>query len=139
MPAPSDFGDGATIIEGPMPSTAHVHAHSPGSSRGKGVEPSSPAKNYSTFAKTPDYLSEDRPFVVLIDKKGVLGALQELDGHLRTVRGFLFFLSLTLRLRCSQLYESLISISFAWVLQAGYNKIISDKVRDCSDGGPVLA
>ena len=87
MPAPSDFGDGTTIIEGPSPSKGYAHAHAPGgiSSRGKGAEVSSLVKPYSTFAKTPDYFSEERPFVVLIKKTGVIGALQELDGHLRTV------------------------------------------------------
>ncbi|KAH9991862.1 hypothetical protein BJV77DRAFT_1004826 [Russula vinacea] len=69
MPAHSDFGDGTTIIEGPSPSKGYAHAHAPGgiSSRGKGAEASSL-----------------RPFVVLIKKTGVIGALQELDGHLRT-------------------------------------------------------
>jgi hypothetical protein len=84
MPAPSDFGDGTTIIEGPSPNTAYAHAHAPGASRGKGVEaPSLVKKNYSTFAKTPDYFTEDRPFVVLIKKQGVVAALEELDGDLR--------------------------------------------------------
>jgi hypothetical protein len=86
MPAPSDFGDGTTIIEGPSPNTAYAHAHAPGASRGKGVEaPSLVKKNYSTFAKTPDYFTEDRPFVVLIKKQGVVAALEELDGDLRQV------------------------------------------------------
>ena len=80
MPLPSDFGDGVTVIEGPTPSTAYAHA------RGKGGEVSPPVKTYTTFAKTSDYFSEDRPFVVLIGRKGIIGALQELDGHLRTDR-----------------------------------------------------
>jgi hypothetical protein len=131
MPTPSDFGDGATVIEGPTPST-HAYAHSPGgsSSRGKGAAAS---KRYPTFAKTPDYFSEERPFVVLIGKKGVTGALQELDGHLRTVRSFLFLtltLTLTLRLRCSQADINIFCVG----RQAGYNKILSDKVCDCSEG-----
>jgi len=37
----------------------------------------------STFSSTSDYFSEDRPFVVLIGKRGILGALQDLDAHLR--------------------------------------------------------
>jgi len=91
MPAPSDFGDGSTVIEGVTPSQAHAHgAHVPrGGSRGKGVETFSPAKasgyfrDTTTFAKTTDYFSEERPFVVLIGKNGVIGALRELDEHLR--------------------------------------------------------
>lgn len=92
MPAPSDFGDGATVIEGPTPSQAHAYgAHVPpggSSARGKGVEMFAPAKTSgfrdgSTFAKTSDYFSEERPFVVLIGKGGVIGALRELDEHLR--------------------------------------------------------
>jgi len=84
MPSPSDFGDGATVIEATMPSTGFAHGHVPGgSSRGKGVESSpSKANAHTTFAKTSDYFSEERPFVVLIGKKGVIGALEELDNHL---------------------------------------------------------
>jgi hypothetical protein len=82
MPVPSDFGDGATAIEGPSASIGYAHGHvASGSSRGKGAELSR-----STFAKTSDYFSEDRPFVVLIGRKGVTGALQELDQQLRAVR-----------------------------------------------------
>lgn len=103
MPAPSDFGDGATVIEGATPSQAYAHgAHVPpggSSGRGKGVETSSPAKTSghrdstsSTFAKTTDYFSEERPFVVLIGKNGVIGALRELDEHLRNVCMNFFFL-----------------------------------------------
>jgi hypothetical protein len=100
MPAPSDFGDGTTVIEGVMPSQAHAYgAHVPpgaSSTRGKGVESSSPVKtsgfHYSaTFAKTTDYFSEERPFVVRIGKPGVIGALRELDEHLRNVRMIFFF------------------------------------------------
>jgi hypothetical protein len=93
MPAPSDFGDGATVIEGVTPSQAHAHgasAHVRPSARGKGVEFSSEktADNHrdrTTFAKTTNYFSEERPFVVLIGKDGVIGALRELDEHLRNV------------------------------------------------------
>jgi hypothetical protein len=88
MPAHSEFGDGTTIIEGPMPSYKHAHVPTGGNIRGKGVEASSSDKAYSTFAKASDYFSEERPFVVLTGKKGVIGALQELDGLLRTVRAF---------------------------------------------------
>jgi len=86
MPSPSDFGDGATVIEGPSASIGYAHAQghvASGSSRGKGAELS--AKSHSTFSKTSDYFSEERPFVVLVGKKGVIGALQELDQLLRTV------------------------------------------------------
>ncbi|KAI0269647.1 hypothetical protein BGY98DRAFT_1101011 [Russula aff. rugulosa BPL654] len=93
MPAASDFGDGSTVIEGATPSHAHaLGAHvPPGGShgRGKGVEMFSPAKpsghnrDLTTFAKTTDYFSEERPFVVLIGKDGVIGALRQLDEHLR--------------------------------------------------------
>jgi hypothetical protein len=92
MPTPSDFGDGATVIEPAAISSGYPHAHAlgahaaSGSSRGKGAESSSPVKMQSTFARTPDYFSEERPYVVHIGKKGVLGALQELDEHLRQVR-----------------------------------------------------
>src|SRR5216684_7198484 len=95
MPATSDFSDGTTIIEGPTPSTAHaLGAHVPfggSTGRGKGVETSSPAKSYgyreqTTFARTSDYFSEERPFVVRIGKKGVIGELQELDEHMNNVR-----------------------------------------------------
>ena len=100
MPAPSDFGDGTTIIEGPTPSQAHAYgAHVPPggkSTRGKGVETFLPAKtsgfrDSTTFAKTTDYLSEERPFVVVIGRNGVLGALRELDEQLRNVCMNLFF------------------------------------------------
>ncbi|KAH9980738.1 hypothetical protein BJV74DRAFT_855197 [Russula compacta] len=98
MPAPSDFGDGVTVIDGPTGGSngiAHAQGHvASGSSRTKGVELSSYSKAPTTFAKTSDYFSEERPFVVLIGRKGVLGALQELDEHLR---------------------------------QGGYNKILSNK------------
>ncbi|KAI0246092.1 hypothetical protein BJV78DRAFT_197706 [Lactifluus subvellereus] len=84
MPTPSDFGDGATVIEGATASTGYAYAHAPsGSSRGKGVESSSPTKMQSTFTKTLDYFSEERPYVVHLGKQGVIGALQELDEHLR--------------------------------------------------------
>jgi len=112
MPAPSDFGDGATVIGGPTPSTAHARGGS--SSRGKGAGAFSKPFAYSTFSKTPDYFSEERPFVVLIGKKGVIGALQELDGHLRTVCTHPLFFSLTLVFGVLS-YEPLTSIFFAWV------------------------
>jgi hypothetical protein len=101
MPAPSDFGDGATVIEGATPSHAHAHgAYVPpggSSGRGKGVETFSPAKTSGSgyyrdsgiFAKTTDYFSEERPFVVVVGKNGVIGALRELDEHLRNVRFFI--------------------------------------------------
>jgi hypothetical protein len=103
MPAPSDFGDGTTIIEAATPSRAHAHgAHVPpggsvGRGKGSGVETSSAEKtsgyrDSSTFAKTTDYFSEERPFVVLIEKDGVIGALRRLDEHLRKVcMNFLFY------------------------------------------------
>ncbi|KAI9431714.1 hypothetical protein H4582DRAFT_2003691 [Lactarius indigo] len=100
MPAQSEFGDAATMIDGPAASSSgyasaykHAHAHV-ASGRAKGAESAS-GTALTTFARTPDYFSEERPFVVHIGKKGVIGALEELDGHLRT---------------------------------AGYNKILSDKV-----------
>lgn len=93
MPAQSEFGDAATVIDGPAGSSGyasykHAHAHV-ASGRAKGAESASASARdtaLSTFARTPDYFSEERPFVVLIGKKGVLGALEELDAHLRTVR-----------------------------------------------------
>ena len=87
MPAHSEFGDGTTVIEGPTPTYAHAHVPI-GSSRGKGAEASLVKKAYSTFAKTSDYFSESRPFVVHIGKKGVIGALQDLDSLLREVCAF---------------------------------------------------
>ena len=84
MPSPSDFGDGVTVVEGPSASIGYAHAQghvASGSSRGKG----SVAKSHSTFAKTFDYFSEDRPFVSLIGKNGVIGALRDLDQNLRAV------------------------------------------------------
>jgi hypothetical protein len=69
MPAPSDFGDGSTVIEGATPSHC----------RGKRVETFPPAKlsghyrDLTTFAKTTDYFSEERPFVVVVGKDGVIG------------------------------------------------------------------
>jgi len=56
------------------------------SGRGKDVEsPSAQVTKPSTvtFSRTANYFSEERPFLVLVDKKGVVGALQELDGQLR--------------------------------------------------------
>ena len=89
MPAHSEFGDGTTVMEGPTPSYAHAHVPI-GGSRGKGAEASFLEKTQrSTFAKTSDYFSEERPFVVLIGKKGVIGALQDLDSLLRAVCTFL--------------------------------------------------
>ncbi|KAH9008960.1 hypothetical protein EDB84DRAFT_1571640 [Lactarius hengduanensis] len=91
MPAQPDFGDAATMIDGPGASRSgsgsastykHAHAHV-ASGRAKGAESAS-GTALTTFARTPDYFSEERPFVVLIGKRGVLGALEELDGHLRT-------------------------------------------------------
>jgi hypothetical protein len=88
MPLASEYGDGVTVVEGPTASIGYAHAQghvASGSSRGKGAELSSETKSHTTFAKTSDYFSEERPFVVLIGKKGVIGALQELDQLLRTV------------------------------------------------------
>ncbi|KAH9170107.1 hypothetical protein EDB89DRAFT_2072397 [Lactarius sanguifluus] len=89
MPAQSEFGDAATMIDGPTAggsgfasANKHAHAHV-ASGRAKGAESAS-GTALTTFARTPDYFSEERPFVVHIGKKGVLGALEELDGHLRT-------------------------------------------------------
>lgn len=101
MPAPSDFGDGVTVVEGATPSHAHAHgAHVPAgasSSRGKGVETGKTSgyfRDSTTFAKTTDYFSEERPFVVIIGKKGVIGALRDLDEHLRNVCMNFFLTSL---------------------------------------------
>lgn len=95
MPAQSEFGDGATMIDGPTGSSGyasttaaymHAQAHA-ASGRAKGAESAKGRGTLtSTFARTPDYFSEERPFVMLIGKKGVLGALQDLDAHLRAVR-----------------------------------------------------
>jgi hypothetical protein len=89
MPTPSDFGDGSTVIEGPTANIGYAYARAHGahaaSSRGKGAESLSPTKTQSTFTKTLDYFSEERPYVVHIGKKGIIGALQELDQHLRQV------------------------------------------------------
>ncbi|KAH8989924.1 hypothetical protein EDB86DRAFT_3080693 [Lactarius hatsudake] len=89
MPAQPEFGDAATMIDGPGASRSgsastykHAHAHV-ASGREKGAESAS-GTALTTFARMPDYFSEERPFVVLIGKRGVLGALEELDGHLRT-------------------------------------------------------
>ncbi|KAH9170108.1 hypothetical protein EDB89DRAFT_2072398 [Lactarius sanguifluus] len=89
MPAQSEFGDAATMIDGPPGASRsgsastykHAHAHV-ASGRANGAESAS-GTALTTFARTPDYFSEERPFVVLIGKRGVLGALEELDGHLR--------------------------------------------------------
>jgi hypothetical protein len=86
MPTPSDFGDGSTVIEGATANTGYAHAHASRTSRGKGDELSPLTKTQSTFAKTTDYFSEERPYVVRIGTKGVIGALQELDQRLRQVR-----------------------------------------------------
>ncbi|KAH9960008.1 hypothetical protein BC827DRAFT_1133897 [Russula dissimulans] len=86
MPSFSEFGDGVTVIEATTPNTGFAHGHAPvGSSRGKGVEVELYPKThtYTTFAKPSDYFSEERPFVVLIKKNGVIGALQELDAQLQ--------------------------------------------------------
>lgn len=89
MPAQSEFGDATTVIDGPsgsfMPSAAYIHMQS---LRGKGVEsPSHVTKpSTSTFARTANYFSEERPFLVLIDKRGIVAALQELDAQLHAVR-----------------------------------------------------
>ncbi|KAH9061803.1 hypothetical protein EDB83DRAFT_2520237 [Lactarius deliciosus] len=88
MPAQPEFGDAATMIDGPGASRSgsastykHANAHV-ASGRAKGAESAS-GTALTTFARMPDYFSEERPFVVLIGKRGVLGALEELDGHLR--------------------------------------------------------
>ncbi|KAF8272432.1 hypothetical protein EI94DRAFT_1718028 [Lactarius quietus] len=66
MHAYSEFGDATTVYDGPtgnssnMPST-YIHMHALGG-RGKGP---------TTFARTANYFSEERPFIVLIDRKGV--------------------------------------------------------------------
>jgi hypothetical protein len=55
------------------------------SMRGKGVESPSThvtKPSMSTFARTANYFSEERPFLVLIDKRGIVAALQELDAQL---------------------------------------------------------
>lgn len=89
MPGHSEFGDATTVIDGPTVSSsqyAHMHALGAGG-RGKGAEsPTARATKPSTFSRTANYFSEERPFLVLIGKKGVVGALQELDAHLRNVR-----------------------------------------------------
>jgi hypothetical protein len=87
MPAASDFGDGATVVEAATAGTSHAFVHAArGSTRGKGVEFSPSVKTHTTFAKTPDYFAEERPYVVHIGKKGVLDALHELNEHLLQVR-----------------------------------------------------
>jgi hypothetical protein len=87
MPAASDFGDGATVVEAATAGTSHAFVHAArGSTRGKGVEFSPSVKTHTTFAKTPDYFAEERPYVVHVGKKGVLDALYELNEHLLQVR-----------------------------------------------------
>ncbi|KAN0135811.1 hypothetical protein V8E53_006263 [Lactarius tabidus] len=86
MPSHSEFGDATTVIDGPsgsyVPSAAYIHMQS---MRGKGVEsPSAQVSkpNASTFSRTANYFSEERPFLVRIDKRGIVAALQELDEQL---------------------------------------------------------
>jgi hypothetical protein len=88
MPAQahSEFGDATTVIDGPTASSGYaaysaMHALGAG---GRGKRSESHVTKPS-FSRTADYFSEERPFLVLIDKKGVVGALQELDAHLRSV------------------------------------------------------
>jgi hypothetical protein len=90
MPSHSEFGDATTVIDGPsgsyVPSAAYIHMQS---MRGKGVEsPSAQVSkpNASTFSRTANYFSEERPFLVRIDKRGIVAALQELDEQLHVVR-----------------------------------------------------
>jgi hypothetical protein len=121
MPAQSEFGDAATMIDGPAgsygyTSTSYVHAQAHAASgRAKGAESANARGTVSTFARTPDYFSEERPFVVHIGKKGVLGALEELDQHLRTVRSRSHTVLSMGKLTSGR-------------RQGGYNKILSDKV-----------
>ena len=99
MPAQSEFGDASTMIDGPTgsygytsTSAAYIHAQAHAASgRAKGAESANARGTMSTFARMPDYFSEERPYVVHIGKKGVLGALEELDEHLRTVRSRLAY------------------------------------------------
>jgi hypothetical protein len=92
MLTPSDFGDGVTVIRrgGPTPLAIPKYMHpqpyvATGRNSGNGAELSSVIESHSISPKISDYFSEERPFVVLIGKKGVIGALQELDQILRTV------------------------------------------------------
>ena len=48
-------------------------------------------RDVTTFTKTTDYFSEELPFVVVVGKDGVIGALRQLDGHLRNVYMNFFF------------------------------------------------
>jgi hypothetical protein len=77
MHTSSNIDDGATVIKEPMASRNGC---------GKEVALSSVSKSHSTFAKISDYISEEPPpFFVLIGKKGIIDALQELDQLLRRV------------------------------------------------------
>ena len=86
MPAQahSEFGDATTVIDGPTGSSGFTAMHALGAG-GRGKRSESHVTK-PTFSRTADYFSEERPFLVHIDKKGVLGALKELDAHLRSVR-----------------------------------------------------
>ena len=94
MPALSEFGDPATMRDGPLASSGyapgsymHAHGHSANGSAMSAESASARGNAVGAFARTPDYISEDRPFVVLINgKRDVFGALKDLDAQLRKVR-----------------------------------------------------
>ncbi|KAF8272431.1 hypothetical protein EI94DRAFT_1776807 [Lactarius quietus] len=79
MPSHSEFGDATTVIDGPTGSSGYTYAHMQALGGRAGVTKPSTV----TFSRTANYFSEERPFLVLINKKGVVGALQELDAQLR--------------------------------------------------------
>ena len=75
-----------TVIEGPSPDTGNADTCAPSEGTvDEEAKSSFVTEPQSTFAKMSDYFSEERPFVVLIEEKGVIGALQMLDQRLRTV------------------------------------------------------
>lgn len=128
-PAPSNFGDGITVIEGPSPSTGNADARAPsGSTVDKEAKSSFVTEPQSTFAEMSDYFSEERPFVVLMEEKGVIGALQILDQRLRTV---CVTPLPSLDLFGSALKHGALTYTYHR-LQAGYDKILSSKV--CRNG-----
>lgn len=80
--------DGTTVVDGP---TSHYlgqerSSWSKGdSSHAKGGPKIITRRNISEFLQT-DYLDTDKPFFIVIEKDGLVSALQKLDTQLRNVR-----------------------------------------------------
>jgi hypothetical protein len=84
--ASTSFGDDSTVVGGEKHGMDSANAQLHVDAKGQRPRNTTRGTGVGILVRTPDYFAEERPFLVRIGKDGLIGALQQLDSQLRTVR-----------------------------------------------------